>query len=63
MSLAEVKRRIKKARFKIIVEERLRDDHGTQIVTNYGHVVNVYDTKTVVIQGKHQQQMCEILTQ
>jgi hypothetical protein len=62
MSLAEVKRRVKKAGFKITIERRLPDNDGTQIVTDRKHVVNVYDTKTVLIQGEHQQEMREILT-
>jgi hypothetical protein len=62
VSLAEVKRRIQKSGFQIIVQDRLRDNHGTQIITNHGHVVKVYDTGTVLIQGKHQEQMRIILT-
>jgi hypothetical protein len=53
MSLAEVKQRIYDSGFQIIVEDRLGDNHGTQIVTDLEHVVNVYDTETVVVQGKY----------
>ena len=61
-SLAEVKRRVKKAGFKIISEEPLRDGYGIQIITDHGHVINVYYTNSVVVQGNNQQQMRDILT-
>ena len=37
--------------FVVMSEERLRDGHGTQLRLKNGAVVNVYDTRTVNVQG------------
>ena len=43
MSLSMVKKRIQDSGIEIFAEKRLTDNSGTQIVTIFGHVVNVYD--------------------
>jgi hypothetical protein len=62
MTLPEVRRRIIASGLDLTVDERLPNNRGTQLMTLLGHVVTVYDTHKVVIGGKKQMQMFQILT-
>jgi hypothetical protein len=63
MTLSMVRKRIENAGFEIFAERRLPDNTGMQIVTTLSHVVNVYDSGSVLIQGSNSEQMKEVLSQ
>ncbi len=63
MTLPMVRKRIENAGLDIFIERRLPDNMGTQIVTIKNHVINVYDSGSVVVQGVNRDQMENILTQ
>src|SRR5437588_248980 len=49
----EVKTLIEEKRFKITAERRLPNETGTQLYTDCGAIVVVYDTGKLVVQGKN----------
>lgn len=55
MTLDEAKKRLVAAGYKIVKEERLRNDTGTQLRLDSGPIVNVFDNGTVNCQGKNRQ--------
>ena len=57
MTLSMVRKRIENSGLEIFVERRLPDNAGTQIVTTFSHIVNVYDTGSVVVHGSNAEQM------
>jgi hypothetical protein len=63
MSIGEVRLRINNSEFPIFSDERLTNDLGTQIVTVYGQVVDVYDTGAVVVHGRNPNRLREVLSQ
>jgi ribonuclease HIII len=63
MTLAEVRQRLNESEFEIIIDKRLPNNLGTHIVTIQGHVIDVYDSDKVVIQGKNREQITNILAQ
>ncbi|MCB9806224.1 hypothetical protein H6775_03680 [Candidatus Nomurabacteria bacterium] len=50
--LAEVKNLLTKTGYKILKETRMTNDKGTVLKLTKGALVNVYDTGTIVCQGK-----------
>jgi hypothetical protein len=61
MTLEEVKSRMSAAGIDIKSEQRLPNDTGTQIVTIFGHVVDVYDTGKAVVQGRDAARLASVL--
>jgi hypothetical protein len=62
MHLSEVIIRLHEEGLTISIERRVPTNLGYQIVTHCGHVINVYDSRTVDIQGKHKEEMRKVLT-
>jgi len=53
MTIEEVKARLAEAELKVIKEERLPNDKGTQLRLDNGAIVNAFDNGTVNCQGKN----------
>lgn len=51
MGLSTARSLLESEGFVVMAEKRLRDGHGTQLCLKNGAVVNVYDTRTVNVQG------------
>jgi hypothetical protein len=62
MRLSKVILRLHEEGLTISIERRLPTNLGYQIVTQRGHVINVYDSQTIDIQGKHKEEMGKLLT-
>ena len=62
MRLSEVIIRLHEEGLTISIEWRLPTNLGYQIITHRGHVINVYDSRTVDIQGKHKEEVYKLLT-
>ena len=54
MNLDDVKRLLSEARLKVVAEERLGNDTGTQLRLDNKAIVNVFDNGNVNVQGKNQ---------
>ena len=53
MTLDEVKKRVTGAKYRILKEERLGNDTGSQLRLDGGAIINVFDNGTVSCQGKN----------
>jgi hypothetical protein len=62
MTLGEVRGRISAAGLVIKSEERLPNNLGTQIVTVFGQVADVYDTGAVVVHGRNAENLRTIFS-
>jgi len=57
MNIDEAKRRLNSAGCKVTSEERLANDSGFQLRIANGAIVNIYDTGSVVVQGKEKEEV------
>lgn len=61
MHIEDAKRLLYEAGIGIISEDRLPNDTGTQLRCQGDSVVNLYDSGSVVVQGKNQKEVREVL--
>lgn len=59
--LETVKEKIEKSGLSIASEQRLGNNTGTQLKVSNGGVINVYDKGTISCQGKHSDEMKQLL--
>lgn len=60
-TLEHIRTKLENAGLILIRSQRLPNQTGHQLRFATGEIVNLFDTGTVTVQGKHQERVCQLL--